>query len=59
MLKPHSYEKELKAIENRMNVKLTNAIEKLGDVFILILLTIILDNEKVGEEVEVSTHRCK
>ncbi len=31
--KPHSYEKELKAIENRMSLKLTNAIEKLGDVF--------------------------
>ena len=45
--KPPSQEKELKAIENRVNVKLTNAIEKMGDVNMIIDKLCFIDNEKI------------
>ena len=32
--KPKTMEKEMKVLENRINVKIANAVEKIGEVFI-------------------------
>lgn len=44
-------DKDLKALENRLNMKLSNSIEKLGIVsFFFRELFFILDTEEIGEK---------
>lgn len=46
----NSFDKDLKALENRLTLKLTKAVQRLGDVYDSILIYFPLDYEKTRQK---------